>query len=68
MVTSLLRDVDPDAAMELRFLASHSRTKVVDMQHKHTYFNELSQNKRTFAATLLLEPLRQGQGGLQAAL
>jgi hypothetical protein len=54
--------------MELRFLASRSRTEVVDMLHKHTYFDELAQNKRTFPATLLLEPLRQGQGGLQAAL
>ncbi|CAL4948005.1 unnamed protein product [Urochloa decumbens] len=41
---------DPDAAAELRFLASRSKAEVVDMLRKHTYFDELAQNKRAFAA------------------
>ncbi|KAF8676240.1 hypothetical protein HU200_047111 [Digitaria exilis] len=45
-----LADADPDAAAELRFLASRSKSEVVDMLRKHTYFDELAQNKRSFAA------------------
>jgi len=45
-----LADADPDAAVELRFLASRSKAEVVDMLRKHTYFDELAQNKRAFAA------------------
>jgi RAV-like factor len=45
-----LADTDPDAAAELRFLASRSKAEVVDMLRKHTYFDELAQNKRAFAA------------------
>ena len=45
-----LADADPDAAAELRFLASRSKAEVVDMLRKHTYFDELAQNKRAFAA------------------
>ncbi|WVZ69189.1 hypothetical protein U9M48_018015 [Paspalum notatum var. saurae] len=40
---------DPDAAAELRFLASRSKAEVVDMLRKHTYFDELAQNRRAFA-------------------
>ncbi|XP_020398137.1 AP2/ERF and B3 domain-containing protein Os01g0693400 isoform X2 [Zea mays] len=45
-----LADAGPDAAAELRFLASRSKAEVVDMLRKHTYFDELAQNKRAFAA------------------
>ncbi|XP_039848600.1 AP2/ERF and B3 domain-containing protein Os01g0693400-like [Panicum virgatum] len=45
-----LADAEPDAAAELRFLASRSKAEVVDMLRKHTYFDELAQNKRAFAA------------------
>ncbi|CAD6230218.1 unnamed protein product [Miscanthus lutarioriparius] len=45
-----LADADPDAAAELRFLASRSKAEVVDMLRKHTYFDELAQNKLAFAA------------------
>ncbi|RLN24973.1 DNA-binding protein RAV1 [Panicum miliaceum] len=45
-----LADADPDAAAELRFLAARSKAEVVDMLRKHTYFDELAQNKRAFAA------------------
>ncbi|OEL37843.1 AP2/ERF and B3 domain-containing protein [Dichanthelium oligosanthes] len=45
-----LADANPDAAVELRFLASRSKAEVVDMLRKHTYFDELAQNKRAFAA------------------
>ncbi|KAJ1284899.1 hypothetical protein BS78_03G240500 [Paspalum vaginatum] len=41
---------DPDAAAELRFLASRSKAEVVDMLRKHTYFDELAQNRRAFAS------------------
>ncbi|XP_066309550.1 AP2/ERF and B3 domain-containing protein Os01g0693400-like [Miscanthus floridulus] len=46
-----LADADPDAAAELRFLASRSKAEVVDMLRKHTYFDELAQNKRAAAAS-----------------
>ncbi|XP_062206584.1 AP2/ERF and B3 domain-containing protein Os01g0693400-like [Phragmites australis] len=45
-----LADADPDAAAELLFLASRSKAEIVDMLRKHTYFNELAQNKHAFAA------------------
>ncbi|XP_066363101.1 AP2/ERF and B3 domain-containing protein Os05g0549800-like [Miscanthus floridulus] len=45
-----LAESDPEAAIELRFLASRSRTEVVDMLRKHTYGEELAQNRRAFAA------------------
>ncbi|KAL5232125.1 hypothetical protein ABZP36_030901 [Zizania latifolia] len=41
---------DPEAAVELRFLASRSKAEVVDMLRKHIYLEELEQNKRAFAA------------------
>ncbi|KAL5219702.1 hypothetical protein ABZP36_024415 [Zizania latifolia] len=44
-----LAEADPDAAAELRFLASRSKAEVVDMLRKHTYLDELSQSKRAFA-------------------
>ncbi|KAK3165150.1 hypothetical protein QOZ80_1AG0029540 [Eleusine coracana subsp. coracana] len=44
----LAPDADPDAAAELRFLASRSKAEVVDMLRKHTYFDELAQNRRAF--------------------
>jgi RAV-like factor len=40
---------DPDAAAEQRFLASRSKAEVVDMLRKHTYLEELAQNRRAFA-------------------
>jgi RAV-like factor len=43
-------DADPAAAAELRFLASRSKAEVVDMLRKHTYFDELAQNRRAFAS------------------
>ncbi|KAM3350782.1 hypothetical protein ACQJBY_023075 [Aegilops geniculata] len=46
-----LADADPDAAAELRFLAARSKAEVVDMLRKHTYFDELAQSKRAFAAS-----------------
>ncbi|KAL5228682.1 hypothetical protein ABZP36_016947 [Zizania latifolia] len=46
-----LAEADPDAAAELRFLASRTKAEVVDMLRKHTYFDELSQSKRAFAAS-----------------
>uniref|UniRef100_A0A0E0L5C8 AP2/ERF and B3 domain-containing protein n=1 Tax=Oryza punctata TaxID=4537 RepID=A0A0E0L5C8_ORYPU len=45
-----LAESDPEAAVELRFLASRSKAEVVDMLRKHTYLEELAQNKRAFAA------------------
>ncbi|WVZ99500.1 hypothetical protein U9M48_044783 [Paspalum notatum var. saurae] len=45
-----LAESDPEAAVELRFLASRSKAEVVDMLRKHTYLEELSQNRRAFAA------------------
>ncbi|KAL6620639.1 hypothetical protein ACP70R_035778 [Stipagrostis hirtigluma subsp. patula] len=45
-----LAESDPDAAAELRFLASRSKAEVVDMLRKHTYLEELAQNRRAFAA------------------
>ncbi|EEE64597.1 hypothetical protein OsJ_19449 [Oryza sativa Japonica Group] len=45
-----LAESDPEAAVELRFLASRSKAEVVDMLRKHTYLEELTQNKRAFAA------------------
>ncbi|KAG8077618.1 hypothetical protein GUJ93_ZPchr0007g4418 [Zizania palustris] len=44
-----LAEADPDAAAELRFLASRSKAEVVDMLRKHTYLDELSQSKSAFA-------------------
>ncbi|CAL4894713.1 unnamed protein product [Urochloa decumbens] len=51
-----LSESDPDAAAELRFLASRSKAEVVDMLRKHTYPEELAQNRRTFAAVLPASP------------
>jgi RAV-like factor len=45
-----LAEADPDAAAELRFVASRSKAEVVDMLRKHTYFDELAQGRRAFAA------------------
>ncbi|CAN6350292.1 unnamed protein product [Urochloa humidicola] len=45
-----LSESDPAAAAELRFLASRSKAEVVDMLRKHTYPEELAQNRRAFAA------------------
>ncbi|XP_062181372.1 AP2/ERF and B3 domain-containing protein Os05g0549800-like [Phragmites australis] len=45
-----LAESDPEAAAELRFLASRSKAEVVDMVRKHTYLEELAQNRRAFAA------------------
>ncbi|XP_062232054.1 AP2/ERF and B3 domain-containing protein Os05g0549800-like [Phragmites australis] len=45
-----LDESDPVAAVELRFLASRSKAEVVDMLRKHTYLEELAQNRRAFAA------------------
>uniref|UniRef100_A0A0D9WJD8 AP2/ERF and B3 domain-containing protein n=1 Tax=Leersia perrieri TaxID=77586 RepID=A0A0D9WJD8_9ORYZ len=45
-----LAESDPDAAVELRFLASRTKAEVVDMLRKHTYPDELSQFRRAFAA------------------
>uniref|UniRef100_A0ACD5T7R3 Uncharacterized protein n=1 Tax=Avena sativa TaxID=4498 RepID=A0ACD5T7R3_AVESA len=45
-----LAESDPDDAAELRFLAARSKAEVVDMLRKHTYPEELAQNKRAFAA------------------
>ncbi|KAL6848613.1 hypothetical protein ACP4OV_021196 [Aristida adscensionis] len=45
-----LAEADPDAGAELRFLASRSKAEVVDMLRKHTYLEELAQNRRAFAA------------------
>ncbi|KAF0917844.1 hypothetical protein E2562_021504 [Oryza meyeriana var. granulata] len=49
-----LAEADPDAAAELRFLATRSKAEVVDMLRKHTYFDELAQSKRAFAASVPL--------------
>jgi len=35
---------------ELRFLSSRTKAEVVDMLRKHTYLDELAQNRRAFAA------------------
>ncbi|KAJ1263929.1 hypothetical protein BS78_09G224200 [Paspalum vaginatum] len=45
-----LAEYDPEAAVELRFLASRSKAEVVDMLRKHTYLEELAQNRRAVAA------------------
>ena len=45
-----LAESDPEAAVELRFLASRTKAEVVDMLRKHTYGEELAQNRRAFAA------------------
>ncbi|CAM0954097.1 unnamed protein product [Alopecurus aequalis] len=45
-----LAESDPDDAAELRFLAARSKAEVVDMLRKHTYPEELAQNKRAFVA------------------
>ncbi|GJM93488.1 hypothetical protein PR202_ga10048 [Eleusine coracana subsp. coracana] len=52
----LAPDADPDAAAELRFLASRSKAEVVDMLRKHTYFDELAQNRRAFIKDLSSAP------------
>ncbi|CAM0882223.1 unnamed protein product [Alopecurus aequalis] len=46
-----LAEANPDAVAELRFLASRSKAEVVDMLRKHTYFDELAQSRRAFAAS-----------------
>ncbi|GAB2226562.1 hypothetical protein Droror1_Dr00022372 [Drosera rotundifolia] len=38
----------PDGAAEINFLASHSKSEIVDMLRKHTYLDELDQSKRVF--------------------
>ena len=44
-------------AAELRFLPARSKAEVVDMLRKHTYPDELAQNRRSFAAASpLLRP------------
>ncbi|AQK88209.1 AP2/ERF and B3 domain-containing protein Os05g0549800 [Zea mays] len=45
-----LAESEPEAAVELRFLASRSKAEVVDMLRKHTYGEELAHNRRAFAA------------------
>ncbi|RLN29120.1 AP2/ERF and B3 domain-containing protein [Panicum miliaceum] len=45
-----LAESDPESAAELRFLASRSKAEVIDMLRKHTYLEELAQNRRAFAA------------------
>ncbi|KQK09293.1 AP2/ERF and B3 domain-containing protein Os01g0693400 [Brachypodium distachyon] len=47
---------DPADAAELRFLASRSKAEVVDMLRKHTYFDELAQSRRAFAAAAASVP------------
>ncbi|KAL8139557.1 hypothetical protein V2J09_005578 [Rumex salicifolius] len=39
---------EQDDAVELAFLASHSKAEIVDMLRKHTYADELHQSKRHF--------------------
>jgi len=51
-----LAESDPESAAELRFLASRSKPEVVDMLRKHTYVEELAQNRRAFAAVSPLPP------------
>ncbi|GJM89652.1 hypothetical protein PR202_ga05860 [Eleusine coracana subsp. coracana] len=51
-----LAESDPDAAAELRFLASRTKAEVVDMLRKHTYPDELAQNRRAFAAVVSPSP------------
>jgi RAV-like factor len=53
-----LAESDPEAAAELRFLASRSKAEVVDMLRKHTYLEELAQNRRAFAAASPSPPPR----------
>ncbi|KAI4999862.1 hypothetical protein ZWY2020_004451 [Hordeum vulgare] len=63
-----LADADPDAAAELRFLAARSKAEVVDMLRKHTYFDELAQSKRAFAASAALSaPTTSGDAGGSAS-
>ncbi|KAM0919569.1 hypothetical protein ACQ4PT_008125 [Festuca glaucescens] len=54
-----LAESDPDDAAELRFLAARSKAEVVDMLRKHTYPEELAQNKRAFAAASPSPPPHQ---------
>ncbi|XP_047045221.1 AP2/ERF and B3 domain-containing protein Os05g0549800 [Lolium rigidum] len=54
-----LVESDPDDAAELRFLAARSKAEVVDMLRKHTYPEELAQNKRAFAAASPSPPPHQ---------
>ncbi|KAK3134917.1 hypothetical protein QOZ80_5BG0412420 [Eleusine coracana subsp. coracana] len=51
-----LAESDPDAVAELRFLASRTKAEVVDMLRKHTYPEELAQNRRAFAAVVSPSP------------
>ncbi|KAI4992825.1 hypothetical protein ZWY2020_007138 [Hordeum vulgare] len=46
-----LAESDPDDAAELRFLAARSKADVVDLLRKHTYPDELTQQKRAYFAT-----------------
>ncbi|KAL6839873.1 hypothetical protein ACP4OV_029683 [Aristida adscensionis] len=62
-----LAEADPDAAAELRFLASRSKAEVVDMLRKHTYFDELAQNKRAFAAAAAAPTTSPAEDHLSAA-
>ncbi|KAJ3692358.1 hypothetical protein LUZ60_012708 [Juncus effusus] len=43
---SFLSETDPDEASELSFLSAHSKTEIVDMLRKHTYYEELKHSRR----------------------
>jgi RAV-like factor len=62
-----LAESDPDDAAELRFLAARSKAEVVDMLRKHTYPEELAQNKRAFAAASPSPPPHQNPATTSSA-
>ncbi|RCV16690.1 hypothetical protein SEVIR_3G161500v4 [Setaria viridis] len=62
-----LAESDPEAAAELRFLASRSKAEVVDMLRKHTYLEELAQNRRAFAAASPSPPPKNNPSSPAAA-
>ncbi|CAO2828409.1 unnamed protein product [Amaranthus hypochondriacus] len=43
---------DPDGIVELQFINSRSKSEIVDMLRKHTYLDELQQNKRNFKSNV----------------
>ncbi|KAL2904992.1 AP2/ERF and B3 domain-containing transcription factor RAV1 [Bienertia sinuspersici] len=57
-----LSQEDESGAAELRFLNSRSKGEVVDMLRKHTYHDELQQNKRNCSKSTIGERERVGVG------
>lgn len=53
--------------IETVFLNSHSKAEIVDMLRKHTYNEELEQNKRKMAGENYQKKSQKGEGGVESA-